>query len=151
MYVFKFASVVTLEHVCDCKSCDHLVLLCVVLYAKICITNVVIKYMHGYKCCGLCCKCCGIKKCMVLVYSSAHTAWYTPVYLAVCLHFQHSRGTRPGYTAVYHGRVQHCLKISKIWFWAPFVIFILLMHHGPYFNMLCMNKSFRSLTNVVFN
>ena len=135
MYVFKFASVVTLENVCDCKSCDHLVLLCVVLYAKICITNVVIKYMHGYKCCGLCCKCCGVKKCIILVYSSGHMAWYTPVYLAVCLLFEAKQGN----TARIHGRVRYCLKILKSWFWAPFVFFTHKMHFGQYFNMLCMN------------
>ena len=33
--MFNFASVVNLEHVSDCKSCDHNVLLYVDLYAKI--------------------------------------------------------------------------------------------------------------------
>ena len=106
-----FASVVNIVimHVNGCKSCDHFILLYVVYMLKICITNVVIKYMHGYKCCGLCCKCCGIKKCMILVYSSAHTAWYTPVYLAVCLHFQAQQGN----TARIHGRVPLlCLKMQ---------------------------------------
>ena len=59
---FQVCKCCKFEHVSDCKSCDHLILLCVVLYAKILIINVIIKYMHGYKCCGLCCKCCGVKK-----------------------------------------------------------------------------------------
>ena len=98
---FQFCKCCNFEHVSDCKSCDHLILLCVVLYAKILIINVIIKYMHGYKCCGLCCKCCGVKKCMILVYCSGNTAWYTPVYLAVCLHFEAQQGN----TARIHGRV----------------------------------------------
>ena len=59
---FQVCKCCKFEHVSNCKSCDHLILLCVVLYAKILIINVIIKYMHGYKCCGLCCKCCGVKK-----------------------------------------------------------------------------------------
>ena len=136
---FQVCKCCKFEHVSDCKSCDHLILLCVVLYAKILIINVIIKYMHGYKCCGLCCKCCGVKKCIFLVYSSGNTAWYTPVYLAVCLFFKHNKGTQPEYTAVYYGRVRYCPKFLKSWFWAPFVFFTHKMHFGQYFNMLCMN------------
>ena len=98
---FQVCKCCKFEHMSDCKSCDHLILLCVVLYAKILIINVIIKYIHGYKCCGLCCKCCVVKKCIILVYSSGHTAWYTPVYLAVCLHFEAQQGN----TAKIHGRV----------------------------------------------
>ena len=114
MYVFKFASVVTLEHVSDCKSCDHLVLLCVVLYAKICITNVVIEYFNGCKCCGLCCKCYNLK-----YACSKHSAAQTRASTRPCVWpcaseaVQHGQDTRPCILPVL-GSVQNFSKVEKL-------------------------------------